>query len=425
MKLTNLILATALFGTIAAGTASCSDDEPVVYYPVSVSVNLPQEVKTANIVDEEYTFKNVSTNVVKTFNSVSDIELIPGLYDVTYTAHVRMDNGVLTTTRAMAQAVEIKAGDNSVNLTAYNTIESDDLIIVEVFNVGTANSKGAQNRDSYLKLYNNSDHVIYADGISFFETSFSTWKKYDYTPDIMSTHVIIRTMFTVPGNGTQFPVQPGEYFLIADRANTNSEVENSFNLSHANVEWYDVSKVASQQDTDNPDIPNMDKVFSYSNSITVLDQAQRAFGICRLKVSAEEFLTDYTYTADYDNVTSAGTFPMTLKDVYKVPNEWVVDVVTVAPRDQYTWNVTSPALDCGWTYSAENNTDKTRFFKAMRRKMLYLNDEGNPVFQDTNNSTNDFNPRVTASEIELQGTAIDTDGTKCTTRTYDGVTPMK
>ena len=71
-----------------------------------------------------------------------------------------------------------------------------------------------------------------------------------------------------------------------------------------------------------------------------------------------------------------------------------------------------------------NNSDKTRFFTSVRRKMLYLNENGNPVLKDTNNSTDDFNSRVTPSEIELQGTAINADGTKCTTRTYDGVTPM-
>lgn len=57
--------------------------------------------------------------------------------------------------------------------------------------------------------------------------------------------------------------------------------------------------------------------------------------------------------------------------------------------------------------------------------MLYVNEAGNPVLKDTNNSTEDFNARVTPSEIELQGTAIDADGTLCTTRTYDGVTPVK
>lgn len=424
MKIAKFILAAALMGGMSAGFVSCSDDDnPVVYYPVSVSVNLPSEIASATVNDEEYQFRNVSTNEVKTFTSAADIELTEGLYDITYTAHVTMENGVATTMRAMAQGVKITAGENVVNLTAYNTIEANDLIIAEVFNTGTTNATGGQNRDTYIKLYNNTDKVIYADGITMFESDFSTVQKYDYDPDVMPTHVVVRTLFTVPGDGTRFPVQPGEYFLMCDRANPASD--NSFDLTHADVEWYDESQVASQQDTDNPDVPNMDKIFSYSRSITILDQSQRAFGIARLGVNGEKFLEDYTYTATYELVTAAGSFAMTKKDCYKLPNEWVLDVVNVAPRDNYAWNVTSPALDCGWSYVGQNSADKTRFFKSMRRKMLYLNEAGNPVLKDTNNSTEDFNARVTPSEIELQGTAIDADGTLCTTRTYDGVTPVK
>lgn len=424
MKIAKFILAAALMGGMSAGFVSCSDDDnPVVYYPVSVSVNLPSEIASATVNDEEYQFRNVSTNEVKTFTSAADIELTEGLYDITYTAHVTMENGVATTMRAMAQGVKITAGENVVNLTAYNTIEANDLIIAEVFNTGTTNATGGQNRDTYIKLYNNTDKVIYADGITMFESDFSTVQKYDYDPDVMPTHVVVRTLFTVPGDGTRFPVQPGEYFLMCDRANPASD--NSFDLTHADVEWYDESQVASQQDTDNPDVPNMDKIFSYSRSITILDQSQRAFGIARLGVNGEKFLEDYAYTATYELVTAAGSFAMTKKDCYKLPNEWVLDVVNVAPRDNYAWNVTSPALDCGWSYVGQNSADKTRFFKSMRRKMLYLNEAGNPVLKDTNNSTEDFNARVTPSEIELQGTAIDADGTLCTTRTYDGVTPVK
>lgn len=424
MKITKNILAAALLTCLSMQLASCSDDDDhIMSYPVALSITLPQEISGGTVIDEEYLFKNVSTGQTKTFTDKNDIELIPGLYDITYTAHVRLANGVTSTMRAHAQSVQIKEGNNSVMLTAYNTIESDDLIIAEVFNTGTTTASGAQIRDNYVKLYNNTDHVIYADGLSFFESDFSTMQKYQYTPDIMDQAVIVRTLYTVPGNGTQFPVQPGEYFLMADRANNNRLTNDlSFDLTHADCEWYDESSVASQQDTDNPDVPNMDKIYSYSRSITVLDQGQRVFGIARIS-NPSTFTTDNVYKATYVLTTAAGNFEMN-KDGYFVPNNEVVDVVTFAPKDNYQWNVTSPALDCGWTWVAANTTDKTRFFHSVRRKMLYVNEKGNPVLKDTNNSSEDFNARVTPSEIEIQGTAMDANGTFCTTRTYDGVTLM-
>lgn len=428
MKLTKFILAAAIIGGINTGLTSCSDDDsPVVYYPVTLNIQLPAEIADAEIISEEYTIKNVSTGAIKTYTSKSDIELPPGLYDFTYTAKVRMTNGVESTMRAQAQSVEIKAGENNINLTAYNTIESDDLIIAEIFNNGTCTSTGAQIRDCYIKLYNNTDHVVYADGLTLFESQFATTSKYDYTPDVMNQAVVVRFAYTVPGDGTRFPVQPGEYFLIADRANDNRLTNSlSFDLTHADVEWYDESSVASQQDTDNPNVPNMDKIYSYTNSITILDQSQRAIGIARLQTDASTFLADHAYTATYKITTPAGAvFDMTLKNCFTMPNVWIVDAVNVAPRDQYVWNVTSPAVDCGWAWNVTTTTDKTGYFHSMRRKMLYLNEQGNPVLKDTNNSTEDFNCHVVASEIELQGTAKDVDGNLATTVTYDGVTPVK
>lgn len=427
MNVTKFILAAALTISASAFTGCSDNDDPIPVYPVSLSIQLPQEVTEATVLSEEYTFKNVSTNSVQTFQSADDIELVPGLYDITYTAKVRLANGVESTVRAQRQSVQIKEGENIVALQAFNTIESDDLIIAEIFFTGTTTATGAQHRgDDYIKLYNNTDHVVYADGITIFESNFNTTTKYDYTPDIMNESVAVWSVYTVPGNGTQYPVQPGEYFLIADNAydhRTTSDL--SFDLSHAACEWYDVSNVASMQDVDNPEVPNMEKVYCYTNSVYLLaNGGNRAVGIARLGKSADAFLAENKYDYTYMLVTPAISREMS-GSAYSIPNSCVLDVVNCSTQTGYAWNVTSPALDCGWTWCSQNNSDKTRFFTAVRRKMLYLNEQGHPVLKDTNNSTDDFNARVTPSEIELQGTAVDATGTLCTTKTYDGVTPMK
>lgn len=427
MKQTKIILAAALLFSASNLLTSCSDNEaPVPVYPVSLSIDLPHEIADAEILSELYVFKNVSTNQVKSFESKDNMEVIPGLYDISYTARVRLANGIESTMRANRQSVQITDGQNNITLQAYNTIESNDLIIAEIFFTGTTTETGAQHRgDDYIKLYNNTDHLIYADGISIFESCFNTTSKYDYSPDIMSEAVAVQALYTVPGNGTQYPVNPGEYFLIADNAydhRTTSAL--SFDLSHASCEWYDDSQVASMQDVDNPAVPNMDKVYCYTRSVYLLaNGGNRAFGIARLGKSAERFIAENVYDYTYQLVTASGTYEMS-GTCYQIPNSAVVDVVNCSTQAGYAWTVTSPALDCGWSYCALNNSDKTRFFTSVRRKMLYLNDEGNPVLKDTNNSTDDFNARVTPSEIELQGSAVNADGVRCTTRTYDGVIPM-
>ena len=119
-------------------------------------------------------------------------------------------------------------------------------------------------------------------------------------------------------------------------------------------------------------------------------------------------------------VLPAGTFPME-QTAYKVPNEWIIEAVNTSVQSEYVWNVTAPSLDRGWTHCGTIDHDKTRYFKSVRRKMLYLTRDGRRVLKDTNDSSADFNTECVPSLIEQQHTAIDANGTKAETETYDGV----
>ena len=76
---------------------------------------------------------------------------------------------------------------------------------------------------------------------------------------------------------------------------------------------------------------------------------------------------------------------------YKIPNKWVLDAVNLCVESEYEWNVTSPALDRGWTYCGKVNSDKTRYGKSVRRKVL-----SGITLQDTNDSSVDFLPEQKA-----------------------------
>jgi hypothetical protein len=395
---------------------------------VAVSITVPDEVAQGTIVSEKFDFKNISNGRTYTFTSRNDIDVLIGLYDVDYEAEVKLESGAVSHMQAHAYSVQVaEGGKNTLKLDAYNNIENDDLIIAEVFFTGTLQRSGnTYYGDDYVKLYNNTDHVIYADGITFFETKFTTTQKYDYTPDIMAEAMTVQALYTVPGNGTEHPVQPGEYLLLADTGiDHRVSNPNSFDLSGADFEWYDVSSSPSNLDIDSPTVPNLDKWYCYTKSYFMLhNRGFKAYGIARIPVDRDVYLADYYYTYDYEMITAAGTFSMS-GNAYRLPNEWVVDVVTCSIESDYAWNLCAPQLDCGWTYCGKIDGDKSRYFRSVRRKMLYLNDAGNPVLKDTNNSSADFNAECIPSEIERQGTAIDYNGTPCTTLTYDGVTPIK
>lgn len=415
--------------TVALLLTACDEklSDSLSYSPVTVRIDIPADAADGEISDPRYEFLNISSGRTSVFDSPDGIELLPGLYNVTFHADLTLPGGTVSSLRAARQSVEIGKGSNLIELTAFNSIESDDLIISEIFFSGTLHTSGNNyNGDDYVKLYNNTDHTIYADGLTLFETKFTTTQKYDYTPDIMADAVTVQALYTIPGSGTDHPVEPGEFLLLADTGIDHRIANpNSFDLRHADFEWYDVSSVPSNIDIDSPDVPNLDKWYCYTNSFFVLhNRGLKAYGIARIPVERDTYLSDYYYTYDYDLVTAAGTFPMS-NSAYRLPNEWVVDIVNCSIASSFAWTLCAPQLDMGWTHCGTIDHDKTRYFHAVRRKLLYINEKGNPVYKDTNNSTLDFNADVTPSEIELQGTPASIDGTPASTITYDGITPVE
>lgn len=408
--------------TLCFATA-CSDDEPA---PSRLTINLqmPEGIDAASVSDASFKVRNVTNGEESTFTDASGIELRPGLYDLSYTASYVLPNGAKSMLRGAKTSVEVTGATTDISLPVYANIENDDFVIAEIFFTGTLQSTGTQYAgDKYVKLYNNTDHVLYADGITLFESSFMTVSKQEYTPDIMNSDVAVQAVYTVPGSGHDHPVMPGEYFILCDNGmDHRSLCDNSFDLSHADFEWYDESNNPRFPDTDTP-VPNLDKWYCYTNTTFSLhNRGFRAFGIARMQVAKEDFLANYTYDYNYTMVLPTGSYPMS-GSTYRIPNTWVIDVVNCSVESEHQWNVTAPALDMGWTYCGHVDQDKSRYFKAVRRKVLYLREDGTPVLQDTNNSTADFNAEVTPSEIEMQHSAMDVNGTKCNTLTYDGVMP--
>lgn len=409
---------------------ACNDDgnEPTSNSNITpqFEITLPSSLDSlgGKITNPSIEVKNVSTGRTSTFDSESSVSLPTGLYDITYKADVAVPgNTAMRHIVAFKQSVELTASNRTVKLTAYETVDNNDFIISEVFFTGTLQTSGNQYYgDDYIKIYNNTDHVLYADGLTLLESEFTTTIKYNYTPDIMDSAMTVQAIYTIPGSGHDHPVQPGGELLIVDTGIDHRVVNpNSFDLSKADFEWYDESSSPSHLDIDGPTVPNLDKWYCYTRSFWMLhNRGFKAWAIARIPVDKETYLKDYRYTYNYDIVVAAGTFPMSQTQYY-VPNSWIVDAVNCSVASDYKWNVTAASLDRGWSYCGTIDRDKTRYFHSVRRKMLYLKD-GHPVLKDTNNSTEDFNPYCIASEIERQHTSIDMNGTKSSTETWDGVT---
>ncbi len=423
---------TLIIATLTLILAACADEASVPRVAAKVEVVPQTEVEGLTIKSERLTFRNLSSGESVVFTATGAVQLSVGYYECSYQADVTYNNGSGDDAAVVSgqlignvESVRATADGVSLSLPVYLVADNDDFIFEEIFFTGTRRTSGSSYiGDTYFKIYNNTDHVLYADGLAFVESKFRSTQQYAFNPDLKQEAMTVHAIYVIPGNGTDHPVQPGASLTICDTAiDHRTSNENSFDLSGADFEWYDVSTVPSQTDIDNPDVPNMDKWYCDSRSIFILhNQGFTSFALARIPVDKQTFLTDYYYTYNYTMYLPTGTYPMS-GDGYKIPNSWIVDGVNCSVESDRKWNVLPASIDAGWTWCGRMSSDSDRFFKSVRRKMLYLTDDGRRVLKDTNNSTDDFNAACVPSIVEVQHTAINASGEKATTITYDGVQP--
>ena len=338
-------------------------------------------------------------NMNKDYTDSALVITVPiGYYDLS--VHALGDGQAI---RAYKRGVKVE-GDCTVEMSASFVPQSNgDFVLAEIFFAGTETPEGKRYiGDKYFVLFNNAADTLAADGLILMEADLNSVQKYDLgDQDFRKKYFAVDAMYRIPGDGNTYRVAPGQMILIADNAmNHTAANANSFDLSTADFEWYDVSSSAGVTDVDNPGVMNLDKLYCYTQTIWVPhNQGHKSFGLARFPegVTAEDyFATDSLYVKyNYETVTSAGTFSQSRKS-YMIPNAWIVDMVNMAPSETFQWLTSSDTLDAGYAYVAPTGSDVTRFGKAVRRKTKAIMN-GMRVLQDTNNSTDDFEMGVPAN----------------------------
>ena len=434
MKPKTIIYSLAL--TIHALLASCSNDDVLAEVNPRLIIDYPSKVKNLKVVSEKILFINLTSGEKTNLTQSDNIRLVEGLYDCVYSADVTFENGegsgaVISkgTLIGKAENISITKNGGKLKIETFLSAANEDFIIEEVFFSGTLRASGSQYYgDGYIKIFNNTDHVLYADGLAFCESKFKSVQYYEYSPDIRKDTFTVWSIYVIPGRGTDHPVMPGQSLLICDTGIDHRVANpNSFDLSKADFEWYDVSTSPSHLDIDSPTVPNLDKWYCYTLSFYVLhNRGFSSFALARIpkNINKEQYLKEFLYTYYYTMYLPQGTFPMK-QTGYKIPNTWIVDGVNCSVQSSRLWNILPPSVDAGWTHVGYTDHDKARYFRSIRRKLQFIDRNGVIHLQDTNNSTDDFNTECIPSLIEEQGTAISSDGTKASTLTYDGVIPKK
>ena len=385
---------------------ACSDDdktEPEVSVRHALTLDLPLNVQAGTLTDAKAVFTNVNTKATYTLSNfkkagtqfADTLTLPAGNYTVEVHGNVTYQlNGetVKSPVRAVKENVRINQapessaiGSTNVALSTYNA--QDGFVISEIFFTGTLTPEGKQyTDDQYIKIGNNSDTVMYADGLAIAESDFLTVDKQDYTPDLMQQAMTVSALYVIPGSGKEHPVKPGEELVLAIDAKNHKEFnKNSIDLSKADFEFYDKSSDPNISDDDNPNVPNLlSWTTSSATYFSMHNRGFKAYAIARPQVDQETYTSKYVYNYKWTLTFDGETYPMD-NDANFLPNTWIIDAVNLSVASDYQWGVVAATLDAGWSHCGSTDQDQSRYGKAVVRKK-----SGNK-WTDTNNSTNDFN----------------------------------
>ena len=251
--------------------SSCSDDEEE--RKIDVAFNAIPKVSGAldvsSLSGTPVLFTEVRNQNTKQFildaNGTAKASLPMGVYNIAIEKSIVNAQGEQVVISLRMENVNVNTNgqiiEGYVNSLPASAL-GKDFIFSEVFFNGETNSGRMMHPDQYIVLFNPTEEVLYADGVSIGVTMHLSWQNkqlwYDsYYPN----QVPIGGFITIPGSGEEHPVLPGEKLVIAFTAINHSEVVNgeiaydhAVDLSGADYEIY---YGPDANDVDNPSVPNV------------------------------------------------------------------------------------------------------------------------------------------------------------------------
>jgi hypothetical protein len=283
---------------------------------------------------------------------------------------------------------------------ALNVSKAGQIVIKELYYGGCMNPATGKSysSDGYIILYNNSDQIAYLDSLCIgvadpgnAPTSgrISSWVKQG-TTELRDSIPNSRMGWMFPGNGTDNPLQPGEEVVISlNGIDHTLTCPTSVNLGKAGY-WalYDPI-MTPKQSTPSPGVKLLQGFWkvgtSTAYSISVVSPAVFIYSLGGK--STAQFVTDtYTWNPSYPSTRNF--------DCLMVDKNLILDGIECF-RSVTDSKRLRPEIDNGYTMTDGSGTGQS----VHRRidEVATLAAGGRIVYMDTNNSTNDFVMRPTAS----------------------------
>lgn len=362
--------------------SSCKKDEGAPLYNVSVEVIYPDGYEFDTRAGIPVKMSNMLTGVVEeeitNDQGVASFSVEGGTYNITSTFEDEefAFNGILEN-----QAIEQQNLQFQVTLLA--VAKSGGFVISEVYFAGSRTPLETNyNGDVFWEIYNNSDEVLYLDGLCFGQHGQNSIKPSQWVDgdgNILPRIPLTFGVWMHPGTGQDNPVQPRTAIVVAIDAINHQEVNPNSPANLANADFETV--VNHVNDVDNPAVPNMVEIYTTSPAMNnyTLDVNGKSYVIFRLPTG----LDHQTFVADPDNFmknpTTGTGFTMLMVHI-----DWVVDAVEVVrPEEDRRNKQLRPETDAGFVINFEGRGH------SVRRKVDKIID-GKAILKNTNNSSEDW-----------------------------------
>lgn len=394
MKKRVLMIGLAAMMATTFTVTSCSDDDFGVQasqngvLTLSFSGENISSYDSLNIELKEVNTGAVITRTSQKLNYIS-IEVPFGSYKITVNGQV-ITTQMETVSAAGLGSTDITTLATNLNIPLYLKTFREDFIIEEVFFTGVKTTDNKNyNSSRYFKITNNTSKTLYADGLIIGQSEFLTTDDKNPTPYNINQNFPVKGVMVLPGSGQQYPVQPGDFIVIADNAiNHKENTSTAYDLHNADFEFPSINPSLGQ--VDNPSVPNAKIIYTQMayNMFFLHNRGFESYVIARFPTGENEttFLQNNKYNYTYQN--SAGT--ITSKSAYAIPNSWIIDGQNNSIPTKFVHTLTAPGIDAGWASAGTVDNDATRYGKSVRRKVSGKMAENKNLYTDTNNSSNDF-----------------------------------
>ncbi len=363
--------------------SSCMKTPAFRSYTVHLTASFDAEVPVKDRDSIKVTLTNLTKNYSKTAytntkGEVSFPDMEPGFYSASLSSSFFANGGddYLNGRKNIDVFSE-------VNDTIPTTLsKSNAIIIKEFYYSGCLTPAGKYySSDQYVEVYNNSSETKYLDGMSIVEDQSYATGPYYFS--FVKDSIVVRMIWTFPGKGKDYPILPGQNIVIArdainHRSDPNGNPLDPVNLGKAEFEFYVYSVTGG--DFDSPTAVNMiEDLFTFRGS-DVCFHTRGGSAIALVKIPGDS--AERKKYINNNLIAEIGSS----RYYCKIPDSYVVDAVEVTWDEAHAVYKRFPVeIDAGYTYV----TAGPHSGKCIRRKVKEVVN-GRFIYQDTNNSCNDF-----------------------------------